>query len=421
MFWPARHPSSTGPGTLIDSLNLAATYISIFSAGHIFLQAIGHLMSRPLTSSRVVGALVFLWMSLIMLNLGLGRDVILEHLPYIYALHVPFYFMAGPLTRAYFLGVVSGEISGQQDVADAADGEDGSSDSPASLQNVQLRFPGSAMLVPFVLATLIYLPFFVLPGDLKIHVLDHYAGDFYLTVYRKLLDWVVYIGLASAAFYFGRTFLQIGAARLITGTIRIPAVWHLRVMLIWLVILLTLSIPVQYLDSVVLKRFIVASVGLAVLWMYLLDYRYPRFIHRLHQQVRVSRAAYVTTKYSKSRIESLDVTRTIAALEIAMTEDRLYADEDLSFERLATATGILPAQVSELLNNVMKVDFHAYVNGYRVRAAQSILADEPRRSIASVARAVGFNSRTSFHRNFKKITGLSPQQYRSQLRSDAVT
>jgi YesN/AraC family two-component response regulator len=75
---------------------------------------------------------------------------------------------------------------------------------------------------------------------------------------------------------------------------------------------------------------------------------------------------------------------------------------------------IRPHQLSQILNERNKTDFRNYVNRFRIDEARRLLVEEPDRSIITICFEVGFNSKTSFNITFKKMTGLSPKEYREK-------
>ena len=376
---------------MIEVLNFISVALPGFTGALMFLLTAGQLVARPPGEHRWIAVAIALWLGIFLINLGLGRDLILRYAPFMYALHVPFYFLIGPLLQSYFYGVLG----------DAAD------------LRFALRFPGYGILLPFVVALMIYIPFWALPADDKLAVLNYTGPNEWLRSYDAALSWVVYLGLLHAALYTAKVFFQLDMRFMVLSNVQIPALWHLRALFLLLTVLFLLAIPVQYFDTVALKRYAVSAVSIAVLWLYLLDFRYPRFFYRVDLEVRSQKKFQ---KYSKTRLLGIDVARTIAELDRVMGQERLYADEDLSLEKLAAVVGIAPAQLSELLNSVAGVDFRSYINRYRVREARRILAQEPERTILSIAYAVGFNSKTSFNRNFKREVGRTPLEYRLQSR-----
>lgn len=104
----------------------------------------------------------------------------------------------------------------------------------------------------------------------------------------------------------------------------------------------------------------------------------------------------------------------LARLQEAMENDRPYLNPDLSLSALAEQVGMVSRDVSALLNQHLGVHFFDFVNGYRVRDAQSMLLAHKSRSVLEVLHAVGFNSKSSFNTAFKKHTGMTPSAYRKK-------
>jgi len=100
-----------------------------------------------------------------------------------------------------------------------------------------------------------------------------------------------------------------------------------------------------------------------------------------------------------------------------MEEEKFFCDEDLSLSRLSEALGLTRNQLSQFLNTHYKKNFNNYINAYRIEEAKKIIVEEPARQILSIALAVGFNSYSSFHSTFKKMTGHSPADFRKKYDS----
>jgi AraC-like DNA-binding protein len=92
--------------------------------------------------------------------------------------------------------------------------------------------------------------------------------------------------------------------------------------------------------------------------------------------------------------------------------EQLYLYEDLTLAGLAHELQIEPYQLTRFLNHHLHTTFHDLINAYRIKAAQERLKIAPFETILDIAFAVGFNSKASFNRVFKKTTGTTPSQYR---------
>jgi transcriptional regulator GlxA family with amidase domain len=60
----------------------------------------------------------------------------------------------------------------------------------------------------------------------------------------------------------------------------------------------------------------------------------------------------------------------------------------------------------------MNVDFKTWRTRLRIEEAKNLLLDNPEMSINIVAELSGFSDRSNFHRQFTKIVGCSPKQWR---------
>ncbi len=99
------------------------------------------------------------------------------------------------------------------------------------------------------------------------------------------------------------------------------------------------------------------------------------------------------------------------ALTACMEKDKLYLLPDLSVRFLEDRLGITAKQISEALNQESGKNFYSFINEYRVAEFKEKVADNPQLTLAGLALDCGFNSKTTFQRVFKEMTGLRPSEY----------
>ncbi|ARV12402.1 AraC family transcriptional regulator [Gilvibacter sp. SZ-19] len=94
----------------------------------------------------------------------------------------------------------------------------------------------------------------------------------------------------------------------------------------------------------------------------------------------------------------------------AMVEQQLYRDPELSVKKLADLLETKSYLITKSLSAVLNTKFNDLVNGYRIEAVKTLLADPKNEqyTLLSLAYEAGFNSKASFNRAVKKITGKSP-------------
>jgi len=94
-----------------------------------------------------------------------------------------------------------------------------------------------------------------------------------------------------------------------------------------------------------------------------------------------------------------------------MSDEKPYLDPRLSLAGLATMLEVSPNQLSQVINQEARVNFHDFVNGYRVEEFIRRAAKNKNYSLLALALDSGFNSKSSFNNIFKKQKGMSPSTY----------
>jgi AraC-like DNA-binding protein len=101
-----------------------------------------------------------------------------------------------------------------------------------------------------------------------------------------------------------------------------------------------------------------------------------------------------------------------------MFEDRkLFLEAKLQLQEVADGLNVTTHNLSQTINSITGKPFYDFVNNYRVKYLQKLLADPTKKRFTILALGMdsGFNSKASLNRIFKAETGLSPKEY--QLRS----
>ena len=88
--------------------------------------------------------------------------------------------------------------------------------------------------------------------------------------------------------------------------------------------------------------------------------------------------------------------------------------EQITMQIIADELGYDYHYLSNLLQKNLHTTFRALLNDYRIGKAKYLLASGMD-SIANIAYECGYDSLASFNRNFKKLTGITPSQYRMKL------
>jgi putative ABC transport system permease protein len=105
-------------------------------------------------------------------------------------------------------------------------------------------------------------------------------------------------------------------------------------------------------------------------------------------------------------------------LKKAMEERRFYQDPELSLKILAEKLDMHPHELSRIINLTLRKNFNDFVNEYRVREMVQKMQDPAydRLTLLGIAFDTGFNSKSTFNRTFREMTGKSPAEYKSELK-----
>lgn len=126
------------------------------------------------------------------------------------------------------------------------------------------------------------------------------------------------------------------------------------------------------------------------------------------------------TKYAKSPLDASIRSRIARKLEAAFGADELYRDSSLSLGALSRRLGENEHYVSQVLNQELGTTFYELVSSKRIDHAKRLLAADPDRNVLDVALAVGFNAKSTFNSAFRRYTGMTPREFRSQICNPAA-
>ncbi|MCW7491139.1 helix-turn-helix domain-containing protein [Leptospira sp. 2 VSF19] len=117
------------------------------------------------------------------------------------------------------------------------------------------------------------------------------------------------------------------------------------------------------------------------------------------------------TRY-RSLTTKLDKTEFRNKLELLLGDEKVYLDPNCNEELIASKMGLSYHQLSELINSEYNFNFPSLLNQYRIKEAMVLLNEKPELNIAEVGRLSGFGSRSAFYLEFKKQSGVNPNQFR---------
>jgi AraC-like DNA-binding protein len=122
------------------------------------------------------------------------------------------------------------------------------------------------------------------------------------------------------------------------------------------------------------------------------------------------------TEYKKSGLKSDEASAKHSELLNLMKTEKPYLIAKLTLSELAEKLNISSNHLSQIINQYEKVNFHDFVNTYRVN--EFIERAESTNNFNYLAHAFdsGFNSKSSFNSVFKKIKNSTPSQYLANIK-----
>jgi len=179
----------------------------------------------------------------------------------------------------------------------------------------------------------------------------------------------------------------------------------------------------------ILRVFSILIIGIVLIDFFFFDYAFNRWYHyplfigmalitywlgiegfgKRHESCIKMKA--VLSPKEKQQLENI-----AEDIKQIMEEEKAYKDPDLSLSSLSKRIDTKSYLTTKSLNTVFSMNFNDFINSYRIEELKRLLEDPKNDNFTLLALAfeVGFNSKASFNRAVKKLTGKPP----SYLKSD---
>ena len=272
---------------------------------------------------------------------------------------------------------------------------------------------------PWLLAHVLLIPFLLLPVSEKVEVYKN-SGRGYETV-SGILVWaiivsgVVYVALSLKLLNDHKRNIE----QEFSNTVKINLAW-LRYLIfgvgfIWLMVMFTEDVFVFI--SVVLFIISLGYFGIRQVGIFTHHEPVNVAVNTAIEKEVVSEysepALPEVKKYQKSGLNPETAFEIHARLSATMKTEVLFRNPELTLPELATKLDVNPNILSQVINSREGKNFYDYINSLRIVDFKNVVLnpENQKYSLLGLAMQCGFNSKTSFNRNFKKATGVSPTEY----------
>jgi len=319
------------------------------------------------------------------------------------------------------------------------------------------------LLIPTIFYIIDFLPFFLMPTDQKIVIIQQNLGNnekllgagegwlglkgFYfpfayvwiaIIVYfqaRLLIsNWSVRNGFRSS--HNQRLFSFIVTLSFLYLPIFIPGVFGVLLKLSWfnpnflaLTFWLTLSIVSVYLflSPDIVYGFIPEKKFRRILAQEV-EKQHPSqstIVNSPGNQKTIEQATDNITDYeepiSPTKISEQETAAEVSIVLKYMEEEKPYLKQGFTIQELSNGTGLPVYQLSPLINGHFKMNFANWVNRFRIEYFIQQVPDNPQLTLEALSKKSGFISRSTFINSFKKEKGVTPREYfKKELQSSAT-
>lgn len=314
--------------------------IIYFGAGISFLYSIGQLCGRQIFIENVIISVLQFCIGILMLQISfIVTGIIYEHSELMF-FHLTFLYLVSPLTFFSYYVIIY---------------------PLKTLRRKLIYFIPVLITLPF---DIIYV---MMPETERFKLLQNFFNSDFPG--EALIIKLIIVGAGLQFFlYFGYLFKKI--LLIITKEIK-KSVYKF----ILFDIIVILTITMVFITGYCIGSQFMMGLGLLItsvltIFSYFVSQRYPQIY-----QLLMFRAE--KKYYDQSSIAGLNISPILDKMKSLMEVDRLYKDDTLSLRQLAEKLSINQRQLSQLLHEHFKNNFHNYINNFRINEAMGILINEP--------------------------------------------
>lgn len=264
--------------------------------------------------------------------------------------------------------------------------------------------------VPVLIVYILLLGFFLKSPQEKIIIYNH-GGAHYKSFRRYIKILIVISGIIYIILSFQKVKnYRKKISQVFSNTEKINLKWVnyliISIALIWVAVILKNEILLFSLVVV----FIIFAVYLGITHAEILNLP---MINQEYQETQSVESDPSKVKYNKNFAGEDVVAITYKRLIDQIEHQKIFLDPEISLDQVARMLDIHPNILSQTINYTENKNFYDFINRRRVDEFKRIalLPENYKYTLLALAFEAGFNSKTSFNRNFKKYEHCSPSEF----------
>lgn len=125
---------------------------------------------------------------------------------------------------------------------------------------------------------------------------------------------------------------------------------------------------------------------------------------------------HIIEKYRGSILNDESKIEYLSKLNTFMMTKKPYLDPDMTLNEISNQLSLNPRIISQIINELYDNNIRSYINEFRIKESMKLLLDSNNRqkTILEILYEAGFNSKSVFNLQFKKYSGLTPQEFREK-------
>ncbi len=275
-----------------------------------------------------------------------------------------------------------------------------------------------AYLLPFIIVNFIFIGAYRVNHQEAVRILEQEGKGY---------EWQIKVNyiliILSGAFFITKSFLLIARSKKIASLYEAPKLdfvqkisWC-RNLCIWISVIWILAItPLP-------EEYIYITFVLFLIWLGFTGIRNFLFTNPkvLDQKIYLVNEGLEAlempekneTRYKKSSLQPEQASDIHERMTNFLQTEKPFKDSALNLDSLSELLDVHPNYLSEVINSMENKNFNEYINEMRIEEFIRLATDpkNQRFTYLSIANDCGFNSKASFHRNFKKIKGATPKEF----------